>query len=91
MNRLYTWQYRTTRDYMADSPRMHTLGYRATSIVPIAGHINWGRTVLRAIFTGGIGLLFGPSRTPASVIVTWELTPAAAPSPALAPDTAPAA
>ena len=39
------------------------------------GHSNVGRTATRGAVTGGVGLLFGASRTKGAITVNWEDLP----------------
>jgi len=54
-------------------------GWIVKDATGLSGQINIGRTMTRAALTGGIGLLFGGSRTEGKMIVTYERDPWIAP------------
>ncbi len=54
-----------------DANRAAAHGWTVQSVTTSDGHVNVGRTVTGAVFTGGLSLLAGGSRTRGSVTVTY--------------------
>ncbi len=68
-------EYTDPKKAQEEAEFFYRLGYQLAGQSAQGGHINVGRTVTGAVFTGGLSLLFGASRTKGKIQVTYELQP----------------
>jgi len=67
----YVATYKNEKDMRKDVEEAVKFGWMLQDSAAIGGHINVGRTVLPAVATGGLSLLFGASRSKDKVTVTY--------------------